>query len=616
VFGIRERGRWIVRLTIAVSTAALLLPALATGAGAQSPARASVNDVTVTEGTGGTTTATFVVSLSQSDGSTTVNYTTFDQTAFSGSDYSGTSGTLAFARNETQKTVSVPVVTDSLDEPDEIFGIQLTRVFNGTFEGGDPTGYATILDDDAAPTISIGDATVTEGTGGTTMTTVNVSLSAPSGRPISVDFTTADGSATFDPGADYHRLSGRVEFDRGDTMETLQLTIVADAQDESNETFSVNLSNPSGAGLSKAQATVTIVDDDSAGGGGGGGSSPSISISDVQVVEGDGSTTNVAITVSLSSSSSAYVSVDYATADGTARFSDGDYWRRSGNLVFSPGDTSEALIATIQGDDIDEFDEVFYFDLSNPRSGTLADSRGSVTILDDDSPGGGGGGGGGGGSNPSISIADAQVVEGDGSTATVAITVSLSTSSSAYVAVDYATADGTARFSDGDYWRMSGGIVFSPGDVSKTLIATIQADEIHEIDEVFHLDLSDPMNGTLGDSRGTITILDDDALSSTRTTLTIVQREDRLVARGTVTPAHPGEEMVVVLRKLRNGRFRTIDRATPSLSSAADSDGDGEPDSRYRTSFARPRRGTCLMKATFRGDGDHAKSFSLGRFQC
>jgi hypothetical protein len=493
VFRTSDRSRWISRSAIAGSIAALILPGLATSAGAQAPARASVNDVTVTEGTGGSTIVTFVVTLSRSDGDTSVTYTTFDQTAFSGADYAETSGTLAFARNETQKTVSIPVATDSLDEPDEIFGIALTRIVDGTFEGGDPTGYATILDDDAAPSISIADATVTEGTGGTTITTVNVSLSAPSGRLITVDFTTADGSATFDPGADYHRSSGRLVFDRGDTVETIELRIVADAVDESNETFFVDLSNAGGAVLSKSRSTVTILDDDS---------------------------------------------------------------------------------------------------------------------------GGGGGGGGGGGSNPAISISDAQVVEGDGSTRTVAITVSLSTSSTDYVSVDYATADGTARFSDADYWRMSGGLVFSPGDTSETLTARIEADSLDEIDEVFYLDLSDPRNGTLADSRGVITILDDDDVASSRTTLTIVRAEDRLVARGTVTPAHPGHEVRVVLKKRRNGRFRTIDRATPSLSSPRDSDGDGQMESRYRTSFERPRSGRCLLKATFPGDADHAKSVSLGRFRC
>ena len=87
-----------------------------------------------------------------------------------------------------------------------------------------------------------------------------VSLSAASRREITVDFATANGTAT--AGSDYQATSGTLTFAPGTTTQTLTVLILGDTLDEPNETFTVTLSNPTNATLATAQATGTIVDDD------------------------------------------------------------------------------------------------------------------------------------------------------------------------------------------------------------------------------------------------------------------------------------------------------------------------------------------------------------------
>jgi len=124
------------------------------------------------------------------------------------------------------------------------------------------------------------------------------------------------------------------------------------------------------------------------------------------------------------------------------------------------------------------------------------------------------------------------------------------------------------------------------------------------------------VNATIADARSTVTITDDDAPDATTTTLTVVKKARRLVAKGTVIPPHPGDRMRVVLKKRRNGRFRTVAVNRPLLGDALDRDGDGVFESDYRTVFKRPSSGRCLVKAVFPGDADHSKSVARGRFRC
>jgi hypothetical protein len=112
----------------------------------------------------------------------------------------------------------------------------------------------------STPTLSIDDVTITEGNAGTTTATFTVTLSPAASSGVTVDFATADGTAT--QPADYQSASGTLTFTPGDTSETVAVQVVGDTVDEVDETFLVNLVNPSGAGIGDGQGVGTVTDDD------------------------------------------------------------------------------------------------------------------------------------------------------------------------------------------------------------------------------------------------------------------------------------------------------------------------------------------------------------------
>jgi uncharacterized repeat protein (TIGR01451 family) len=118
----------------------------------------------------------------------------------------------------------------------------------------------TINDDDPPPSMSIADVSVTEGNSGTTNATFNVSLSAASGKTVTVDYATANSSAT--QPSDYKSTSGALTFAPGQTAKTVDVAVVGDTDIEPDESYNVNLSGPSNASLGDGAGLGTIVNDD------------------------------------------------------------------------------------------------------------------------------------------------------------------------------------------------------------------------------------------------------------------------------------------------------------------------------------------------------------------
>jgi YVTN family beta-propeller protein len=331
----------------------------------------SVNDVIITEGDSGTTSAVFTVTLSAAHCETvTVNYATADGTATAGSDYQSTSGTLTFNAGETQKTINVMVNGDILDEADETFLVNLSSPTNATIADGQ--GIGTISDNDPAPNISINNATFIEGDSGTTVAIFVVSLSAPSGNTVTVPYSTSDGTAI--AGTDYSSTSGTLTFDPGVTTMTVNVPVVGDILDEDDETLFVNIANPQNGTIADGQAVGTIIDDDPP---------PALSINDPAVTEGDSGTTTATFTVSLSAASGKLVTVSYTTTSGTAT-EGSDYLFAFNPITFNPGETEKAISITVNGDTNVEFDETFLVVLVGAVNATILDLHGQGTILNDD----------------------------------------------------------------------------------------------------------------------------------------------------------------------------------------------------------------------------------------
>src|SRR5262249_41687553 len=157
-------------------------------------------------------------------------------------------------------------------------------------------------------------------------------LSKPGNMPVTVDWATADGSAT--AGSDYTAASGTLTFAPGETSKTFTVAVIGDTTDEPNETFLVNLSNAANATISDGQGVGTITADDPA---------PTLTINDVTVTESAGS---AVFTVSLSAASGWTVTVSYATQNSTA-IAGSDYTATSGTLTFAPGQTSKTVSVPI-----------------------------------------------------------------------------------------------------------------------------------------------------------------------------------------------------------------------------------------------------------------------------
>ena len=110
------------------------------------------------------------------------------------------------------------------------------------------------------PTISIDDASITEGDSGTSQLTFTVKLSQAASGPVTVNYSTANGTAT--AGSDYSALTGTITFAAGETTKTITIPVTGDTAVEANETFTVTLASPSGATIADGSATGTIVNND------------------------------------------------------------------------------------------------------------------------------------------------------------------------------------------------------------------------------------------------------------------------------------------------------------------------------------------------------------------
>jgi subtilisin-like proprotein convertase family protein len=176
------------------------------------PPRLSVGDIAIAEGDSGSTSATFMVSLSSAVGDTvTVDFATVAGTASAGGDYEDASGTVTFAPGELSKLISVTVHGDTLDEPDESFFVNLSNATNAAL--AEAQAEATIRNDEAR--LSINDVTLVEGATGTTNAAFTVSLSTASNQTTSVNYATANGTAT--AGSDYSSASGVLDFAPGES---------------------------------------------------------------------------------------------------------------------------------------------------------------------------------------------------------------------------------------------------------------------------------------------------------------------------------------------------------------------------------------------------------------
>jgi hypothetical protein len=261
-----------VTLTIGSGTGYTVgTPAAATGTIADNDAPPSVS-IAATDASGaeaGLDPIVFTVNRSGNPNTQIVVNMAWSGVAAFGTDYtvSVTGGTLSadrlqltLASGATSAIITLTPVDNTTIEPSESVTVTLT---SGTgYTVGTPSAATGTIADNDVPTLTISNASVTEGNNGTKTVAVTVTLSAAAATTVTVGYATANGTAT--AGSDYQATSGTLTFTAGVTSRTFNITINGDRVVEPNETILVTLSNPVGATIATGTATVTILNDENA----------------------------------------------------------------------------------------------------------------------------------------------------------------------------------------------------------------------------------------------------------------------------------------------------------------------------------------------------------------
>ena len=520
------------------------------------PPTLSIGDLSVAEGIG---TAVLEVTLTPASAETvTVNYATADASATDGEDYIATDGELTFTAGVTSQEIRVSITDDADDENAETLTVTLSDAVNAVI--GDGTAELTIEDDDLTPgppqdleadpddamvTLSwsppsiVGSSDVTgyehrhaensdayadmwaqvSGGAGATEVTVGslrngtvykfqvravndvgggepaettatpavppslsigdvsiaedgetavleVSLTPASAETVTVGYGTGDATAV--AGEDYVTKDGTLTFLAGEVSMQVSVSIADDTDDEDDETFNVTLSDPVNAVIGDGTGMVTIEDDDVVPG------APEDLSADP-----DNARVTLSWTPPSTVGSAEITGYEYRYAKDPDAFP--DTWTGVSGGAGADEVTVRSLVnGTLHRFAVRAVNEV--------GGGEAAETTATPAVP------------------PVLTISDVEVGEGDG---TAVVEVTLTSIGVEQVTVAYATRNATATAGE-DYTATNGTLTFEPGDTSREISVLITEDPADEDDETFAVNLSNPVNATIGDATGQVTIGDDD----------------------------------------------------------------------------------------------------------
>ena len=307
-----------------------------------------------------------------------------------------------------------------------------------------------------------------------------VTLDEAAAETVTVNYATSDDSAN--AGDDYTAKSGTLSFSAGETSKTISVAIDDDTENEGDETFSVTLSNASGADLGTTSATGTIRNRDVA---------PLTATFSNVPAEHDGSefTFDLAFSENVKAGYARIrdeaVRATGATIEKARRKTQGS--NQNWTITVKPLETGQISITLPASTDCDGTGAICTADGRKLNHSTSATVLGPV----------------------GISIGDAEIVED--AKAVLVFTVALTRAASSAVTIDYATSDGTAT-AGADYTAASGTLTINAGSSSGTIQVSVIDDEHNEGSETFTLTLSNASSGDLTDASATGTITNHDAL--------------------------------------------------------------------------------------------------------
>jgi hypothetical protein len=447
----------------------------------------SINNVSVAKPFSGSANAVFTVSLSTASAQTvSVNYSLFAGTARLNTDFTNVpDGTLTFAPGVLSQTVTVPIPGNTVRTGPRTFFVNLSGATNATIAARQ--GVGTIIDPNPLPTVTVNGVSTSVGSSGSKTLTFTVRLSAASAQEVTLNYATADGTAV--AGTDYAPTSGMLVFYPGDTAENVPVTVFGYPGKDANQSFTLNLSNPTNAVVLAGQGVGTVLNGNT------------VSVTNASAVNGTGGTTPVTFTINLSSpvpAGAPPVVVQYATANGTA-VAGVDYVANTGSVTFNPGDSSKTVTVLALGTPLAQPTKTFVLNITGASNATVgAGTKATGTILNNNP-------------RPAVSVGNATAAEASSGNKTATFTVNLSSASGQTVTVQYATADGSA-VAGTDYAAAGGTLTFKPGVTSLTVPVTVLAGTATGPNKNFTLNLSSPTNATLAGGQGTGTVVEAGAL--------------------------------------------------------------------------------------------------------
>jgi serine protease len=426
----------------------------------------SIDDQSSDEGDSGTTQHTFTASLDQAAPfDVTFDVATTGGSATADDDFASSSATgVTIAAGNTTATFAVDVNGDTAVEGDESYTVDLANAVNANVADGSGTG--TINNDDY-PTLSISDATVTEGNAGTTTMTFTVSLDTVAAKPVTFDVATTNGSAL--AGSDYVAGSATGEvIPAGQLSTTFSVAVNGDGAMERDEILYAVISNATEANIGDPLGAGTITNDDG-----------TLSVADaVATFEGDTGTKMMTFVVSLSQVSTEDVTFNAKTHPNAETATPGvDFTPVSlTGLVIPAGQLSMAVSVPIIGDTGIEPDETVRL---NVGSGTafVSDGKAYGTIINDDG-------------NGKLTIADAGFVEGDSGSKTLNFTVTLSSAMATPVTFNIFTVNGMAVAGEDYTAKTVTGATIPAGQTTYTFSLTTFGDTKIEGNETLFVRLS------------------------------------------------------------------------------------------------------------------------------
>ena len=437
----------------------------------------------------------------------TVEYVTAGGTATAGRDYETTTGTLTFSALETEQTIRVPIIDDDIDEAAETLTVMLINASNATIKDGKATG---IITDDDVRGVTVTPTALTIREGGSARyavvldteptADVTVGVQVPEDAEVAVDVTKLTFTAE--------------DWNQAQTV-TVTAAQDADAVADDPVTLTHVVSGGDYRSVTVASVAVTILEDDT----------PTLLIADAEASEGDG---EMAFSVRLSVPSSRTVTVEYATADGTAT-AGADYEETTGTLTFSAETTAQTIRVPITDDDLDEATETFTIVLSNSSNVTIEDGEATGVITDNDLP------------VVSVTADEAEVEEGG----TVAFTLTRIGDLTGTLTVPVDVTEHGAVLAD----EIPTEATFAADAATTALLVATDDDDVDEVNGAVTATITSGTTHRAGESNSaTVSVTDNDERGVTVTPTELTVDEGGSVSYTVVLDTEPAADVTVAIQ--------------------------------------------------------------------